>query len=226
MEKNDYVLIRSKRKTLAIHILEDARVEVRAPLRMPLSVIEAFVASRMNWIEAHLKTARIRLEQKKKYSAGEGENVLFLGKNYRVHLVDRADASMKENYFILPVDEIQRRTALTEWYRQQAENQLLQIAEKWKSFTGIEWRKLSIGNAASRWGSCNNKNDIRLSWRLILLPEEVVDYVIVHELCHTLEHNHSANFWAKVKSFLPDSRERRRALRQFECEYQNEISWL
>ena len=226
MGKHEYRLVRSKRKTLAVYILPDTRVEVRAPLRMPLSAIEAFVTSRSEWIETHLKIAQDRLEQQADYSAGEGEKVLFLGKEYTVRLTESSTVLLTEGVFSLPMDERERRRALTEWYRRKALSHLPEIAEKWKSFTGVECRKVTVGGAASRWGSCNSKNDIRLSWRLILLPEELIDYVVVHELCHTLQHNHSPAFWNEVERFLPQCLLMRKKLREMERKYLCQMNWL
>ena len=99
------------------------------------------------------------------------------------------------------------------------------ISEKLSAFTGLSYQKLGIGSAASRWGSCNGKNEIRLSWRLVLLPEELIQYVVIHELCHTAEHNHSAAFWRKVSYYLPDYASLRHRLRTFERTYQAQINW-
>jgi predicted metal-dependent hydrolase len=152
--------------------------------------------------------------------------ILFLGKEYPVHLAECDGVSVENGRIVLPADETRRREVLVNWYQREAASRLPAIAEKWKSFTGMEWRKLSVGNAVSRWGSCNGRNDIRLSWRLILLPEELIDYVVVHELCHTLQHNHSPVFWSEVERFLPQSRSMRKRLREIERKYLCQMNWL
>lgn len=226
MEKLSYTLVRSKRKTLAVYVLPDARIEARAPLRMPISTIEAFLDSRREWIEGHLETARLKQREKENYSAADGQTILFLGKEYPIHLDLCNDVQVKDDCFILPQDERERKAALTRWYCKKAVEILPLLAEKQKNFTGINWKKLTIGSAASRWGSCNGKNEIRLSWRLILLPTKLVEYVIIHELCHIPEHNHSAAFWKRVESFLPNYMELRKELRKTERDYFCQINWL
>ena len=226
MKQFEYRLVRSKRKTLALYVLPDASVEIRAPLRMPASAIEAFAASKRDWIEAHVEAAQQIIQERERYSAGEGEAVLFLGKEYPVRLVERGTVRLEEGCCLLPVDERARKKALTEWYRREAERRLPQFLEKWKSFTEFSCRSVTVGSAASRGGSCTSRNDIRLSWRLILLPEELIDYVVVHELCHTVEHNHSPAFWKKVESVLPGAAAMRKRLRQLEEHYAVQINWL
>lgn len=224
--EQEYRLVRSKRKTLAIHILPDAQVEVRAPLRMPVSVIEAFVLSKQGWIHAHLTAVRQKLAEREQYSAGEGETVLLLGREYPVRLREGNSVELKNGSFFLPEREAARKAALSAWYRKEAARLLPESAEKLSAFTGLGFQKLSIGGAATRWGSCNGNNEIRLSWRLILLPEKLIRYVVIHELCHTAEHNHSAGFWKKVGGYLPDYAELRQRLRAFEREHQTQIHWL
>ena len=81
---------------------------------------------------------------------------------------------------------------------------------------GFSYHKLSIRNQKSRWGSCSRKGDISLNYRIIFLPERLADYIIVHELCHTREMNHSKRFWALVAMAIPDHRERRKEIRRYE----------
>ncbi len=226
MKQLEYRLVRSKRKTLALYVLPDASVEIRAPFRMQASEIEAFAASKKDWIETHVQAVQQKIRERERYSAGEGDTVLFLGKEYPVRFAEQGAVRLEQGDCILPVDERERKRALIEWYRREAEGQLPQFIEKWKSFTGISCRSVRVGNAAGRWGSCTGRNDIRLSWRLILLPEELIDYVAVHELCHTVEHNHSPMFWKKVETVLPGAIAMRRRLRQLEEHYAAQINWL
>jgi predicted metal-dependent hydrolase len=98
---------------------------------------------------------------------------------------------------------------LDEWYRGEASRQIPGRVAHWALITGLHPRRLTLGDARSRWGSCSHRGAVTLSWRLILAPPEVLDYLIVHELCHIRHPNHSAAYWASVASRLPDyARER------------------
>lgn len=85
--------------------------------------------------------------------------------------------------------------------------------EHWNRFYGFRYGRVSVRNQKSRWGSCSTKGNLSFNWKLLLLPPELSDYVIVHELCHLAEHNHSEAFWVQVARTIPDHRDIRRALK-------------
>lgn len=83
---------------------------------------------------------------------------------------------------------------------------------------GVSYLRISIRDQRTRWGSCSLKGNLNFNWKLVLLPEELADYVIVHELCHRIYMNHSSDFWKLVERELPDYRQRRKALKSYESE--------
>lgn len=167
----DYTLIRSRRKTVAIEITCRGEILVRAPLRMAKRDIQRFVASRRDWIEAHL--ARI---------------------NQRP---------------VVPV--------LTEAELQTLARQAKEIipgkAAHYASAMGVTFGRITIRAQRTRWGSCSAAGNLNFNCLLMLTPEDVLDYVIVHELCHRKEMNHSPRFWSEVETVLPDYRTRRKWLK-------------
>jgi predicted metal-dependent hydrolase len=104
---------------------------------------------------------------------------------------------------------------LRKWYKEKAKEILKERMEHYSNLTGWKYSKLSITNAQTRWGSCSHSNKINLSLRLMMLPIEIIDYV-VYELAHIVEKNHKASFWNKVREVLPDYEERRKKLRSYE----------
>ncbi|MGE3623788.1 MAG: M48 family metallopeptidase, partial [Bdellovibrionales bacterium] len=98
------------------------------------------------------------------------------------------------------------------WYKKEARRVFTERTEFWSQITGLRPRSLTVGNPQRQWGSCSAANDIRLNWRLILAAPALLDYVIVHELCHIPHKNHSSRFWALVESFLPGCKALRREL--------------
>ncbi|MGC9151652.1 MAG: M48 family metallopeptidase [Microbacter sp.] len=107
------------------------------------------------------------------------------------------------------------KAGIVYFMRQEAKRILPVKTQEWSSKTGLAFKSLKIQSSTSRWGSCSSTNSINLSLFLMLLPEPLIDYVIVHELCHTVEHNHSARFWALVGAMLPHYKELRQDLKKY-----------
>lgn len=101
-------------------------------------------------------------------------------------------------------------------YRRHARWLLAQKTRQWARKMGVTYRTITIRQQATRWGSCSGKGNLSFNWKLVLLPEELMDYVVVHELAHRREMNHSPRFWKVVEEQLPDYRERRKQLRTYE----------
>ena len=170
MEKIPYRLVRSSRKTIAIQIMPDGELVVRAPRNMPGDTIGKFLSEKRSWIEKH------RPQQ-------EEAAPKFTDAQIRA-LADRA------------VTVIPERVA------------------HYASIVGVTYGNITIRNQHTRWGSCSSKGNLNFNCLLMLAPGEVMDYVVVHELCHRKEMNHSPKFWAEVERILPDYREQKRWLKE------------
>ncbi len=105
--------------------------------------------------------------------------------------------------------------ALEQAYRSQAKARLEERAAYFASRMGVSYQRISVRAAKTRWGSCSAKGNLNFHWKLILMPPQVLDYVVVHELAHRKEMNHSPAFWAEVEKILPDYRERRKWLKTY-----------
>lgn len=105
------------------------------------------------------------------------------------------------------------RKALVKWYRRTAEAEVADRIAYWGPIVGRMPSSITIRNQKTRWGSCSTKGAVNFNWRLIMVRPEIMDYVIVHELCHLLQHNHSAAYWALVAKVLPDYKQQRSELR-------------
>lgn len=173
----EYQLVRSSRKTLAIYVRRDGRVEVRAPLRTSKSYIDGFVLKKLDWIEH----TRARL------AAGQNEKKVIR----------------------LTAQEADR-------YKKQAKLYLQQKCMHFSELMGLRPDTVKVNSAKTRWGSCNRKGGINFTYRLLFVPEELIDYVVVHELAHLKEMNHSSRFWSVVEQTMPDYRLRRKRLRDYE----------
>jgi len=228
----DYTLTRSNRKTIAIYI-RNGGVEVRAPLRMSIRKIERFIQEKQDWINSNLTESKELSKRKESFMLNYGDMVLYCGRQYAITPSSSGrfqngetsyPGGVSSNNFFIPADlpHEQIKTACVKIYKILAKSDLTlkayEYAAKMGVMLGVDIRPSSvkINSAASRWGSCSAKKRLNFSWRLIMADEEVIDYVVVHELAHLIEMNHSARFWAVVERVLPDYREWRKRLRELQ----------
>ena len=106
------------------------------------------------------------------------------------------------------------RDALTRWYRTHAEQKLQEKVERYAGVIGVSPAAVGFRTFKSRWGSCDSRGLVQFNWKIIIAPNRIVDYLVVHELCHLKQHNHSPRFWKCVESVFPGYRECREWLKQ------------
>lgn len=152
--------------------------------------------------------------------AGHGSNSARRdGYISRPELSGRAFASkgyfLQWNALLLPdLPEAELRAALVDFYRKAAKALLPSAVERFAPLVGKAPQQVRITSAKTRWGSCSAKGGLNFSWRLLCAPPEAMDYVVVHELAHLIEFNHSSRFWAIVEGILPDYKARRQSLKE------------
>lgn len=196
---------RSRRRTLAIIITAEGKLEVRAPTKLPMWEINKFILKKTNWILKKQSLAIKRSLAIKPKQFIPNEQFLFLGKHYNLTIANCNNIQIENSSLILPKQFLlQAEFHLTNWYKTQAIKIAVDRLNNFASSTGLKYTKLRISNAKTRWGSCNRSGCISINWRLVMSPLEVFDYVIVHELTHTAVRNHSKEFWDQVKMILSD----------------------
>ncbi len=204
-------IIRSKRRTLALEVTRDASVILRVPKRTSMVHIEKLVYRNRFWIQKRQKIAQ---EKYKKFIPKEfvnGEGFLYLGNTYRLVTVDKAPTCfLFDKEFRLSKDFVSNaRQIFIDWYRKQSYKKIKERLDWYSASSGFKYNSFNITNAQKRWGSCNNNDNLYFSWRLIMAPLGVIDYVVVHELCHLEEKNHSSKFWNKVSMIIPNYQDKR-----------------
>lgn len=210
-------IVRSRRRTIALVITPEARLIVRAPLRTPLSLIDDAVREKEAWIRKKITEMQKR-PQAIVHAYEEGEIFWFLGRPYPLHISDD-DRGAIERTDRLVISRNARpdiRTALRHWYIAEARKEIHARCMYFSMMTGYSPQSVAISGAQQRWGSCSTRGSLNFSWRLIQAPLSIVDYVIVHELVHLKQHDHSKKFWAKVQELMPDYERRRAWLRENE----------
>ncbi len=224
----DFSIRRSQRAKNTRLVVKKDSVEVVAPHHVPVSVITQFVKARKDWINTARQ--RLQIQQKavkslapEKYKAGA--LIPYLGQHWPLIIEHDKDHMMldfqPEQGFVVKIsgnpaadysDEIKHR--LYAWMKAQALQQANVLIKKHAQQVQLFPRKISIKLMKSRWGSCGIHNDINLNVLLLLAPEPVFEYVVVHELCHIKHRNHSAAFWSLVEQHLPEYRQHRHWLKE------------
>lgn len=206
-------IIRSKRRTVSISVDQNAQITVKAPLNMPDQKIQEFVLKNQDWIESHLNSVREQINRKKNFLLSDG--LLFLGEVYPVTTGNTYE--FNGAYFIsATLNFNDAKAGLTEIYQEAAKKHLVKRVSELADKHGFKYNNLRIGSAKTLWGSCSSKKNINLCWRLIMLPSELIDYVIIHELCHLRQMDHSVKFRKELASIIPNFRELEKKLRCFE----------
>lgn len=206
-------LVRSKRKTLALIVEPDGTLTVRAPLRMKEAEIHQFVEAKKSWIER--KQAGVKLDTVAPRQYVDGETFLYLGREVPLRIIPgREPALVLEEVFKLTQSaRPQAESVFEAWYKREARQVFTERVEFFAREHGFKVGKIRLSSARTRWGSYSNKGTLSLTWRLVMAPLDVIDYVVVHELCHLKELNHSKAFWEEVGKILPDYKNRRKWLK-------------
>jgi predicted metal-dependent hydrolase len=208
-------IVRSKRKTLALIVKPDGSLIVRAPLRASERSIREFIETHAEWILKKQAEALAFLPPAPRQYV-PGEMFMYLGKAYPLEVVkgQKRPLLLEEDFKLAESARSHAARAFERWYRAQAKEILTERINLFASQYDFQYKKIGITSARTRWGSCSANGSLNFSWRLILAPMEVVDYVVVHELVHTGCHNHSKRFWKQVEKIMPDYKERRKWLRK------------
>jgi len=214
----EYRLIRKKRKTFAIKISLEGEVLVYAPNRASLRSVESILEEKAEWISKTRSRIIEGLNQ-------ERDKVPFLGMKYSLDIVEgcrkKTAVEFDGSRFMVfcsertaPGFREELRAALEQWYRKKLHGIAAERIAELSSAMGVRSNRLSIRAQKTIWGSCSWDNNISLNMKLALAPLEIIDYILVHELCHIKHKNHSSDFWLAVESVLPDYKERRSWLKE------------
>ncbi len=209
-----YKLQRKNRKTIGIKITNNGEVIVGAPLNLSQEKIDGIIKEKAHWIISKLEEVKA-LKSKEPSSL---ESLKFLGQEYKLKIYESAGPTLKvifnksEFQVFIPKTlknnrEEYTREALDKWYRMQAKNILEKRTVYYADKLKVEPKRIVIKDQKTRWGSCSSKGNINYNYRIIMAPINIIDYLVVHELCHLIELNHSDRFWALVAGILPDYKE-------------------
>ena len=214
-----YLFQRVRRRSIGFVVGPDG-LEVRAPKWVTLKEVELGLQERGEWVLRKWAELQERQKNIRQIEWCEGASLDYLGKPIHLHLSPQNGRSElnEQGQLLLALPHSAEaspiRDAVQAWLMREAKMLFEQRLNHFAPLMGVQWRRLSLSNAGSRWGSARIDGAIRLNWRLIHLKPEAIDYVVVHELAHLHEMNHSPAFWKVVADILPDHLERRKALQK------------
>jgi predicted metal-dependent hydrolase len=228
----DYALRRvPRRKHLHLVVTDEGRLEVRAPWRFEGARTEDVIREHATWVLRRLRTAGERRSRRRLVS---GTRLRLLDEELELVVLPRAQLQLLPlpepdvppavarrgmRLEVRPerLGEAPVRCLLERWYRDQALDWLPRRIAHHGAGLGLAPRRVTIRDQRTRWGSCSARGTVSLNWRLMLLPQALADYVVVHELCHLRHLDHSARFWELVATVIPDHRLQRARLRALQA---------
>jgi len=199
-------IIRTNRKSIAIQIMDDSSIVIRAPHNVSEDTINSIVSKNKYWIHQRKKEIESRDPKFSPKEYVNGEGFLYLGDFYKLTIVDNQNEPLifKNGFYLSKNALPNARDVFIEWYKKEAYKKISERVEWYAKKEGYEYNKIKITNAQKRWASCSPLGNLNFSWRLIMSPLRVIDYVVIHELVHLKENNHSKSFWNKVKVIMSD----------------------
>lgn len=210
-------IVRSRRRTIALEVTPQATLIVRAPHRVPQAQIDELIREKSAWIHKKFDEVKQR-PQAIVHQYEEGEVFWFLGRQYPLQYVDdgRTTIGRTDRLCVPRAFQPHIRHHIRHWYVQEAAAEIRSRCMYFSMMTGYSPESVRITDARKRWGSCTSRGGLNFSWPLIQAPLEIVDYVIVHELVHLRQMDHSPLFWKKVAALMPDYERRRMWLKENE----------
>lgn len=204
-------IIRSARKSIAFHITPQGELVVKAPFFLPQFVIQQSINERLDWITKTVGKLEKRQVKTRQYV--EGEEFLYLGKVYKLHLGIFSEISLTNDTLQFPEFLLFRvQKELENWYKRRAKEVITKRLEHYAQEMKAAYVGVRFSDTISKWGTCDAENNLQFNWRLVMTPLMVLDYVVIHELAHTTEKNHSWRFWALVRKHTPAYRQHRKWL--------------
>lgn len=217
-----YQVIRSRRATADIVIERDGSIVVRAPETIPDERIEDMVEAKRLWIYKNLAEWRDLNATRVLREYKNGEGFLYLGRSYRLLLVAEQNEPLllKNGRFSLRRDLVDAgsiaaaQSAFRDYYIARGQERISRRVNYYAPKVGVTPRELSVRELGNRWASCSPTGDLSFHWKCMMAPQTIIDYIVVHELCHFHHLDHTDAFWNEVDKVIPNYGERKEWLRK------------
>lgn len=216
-----YTLIKSERKTISITVNAEGQIIVKAPSRAKKTDVDDFIREKQDWIKSHVFIQQETAKKREEFLSSRLEQLTFLGKEYPVvWQKPYGFDGVRFTFPDLPFEQL--KPSIIGFYRNTAKAYITERVDFYAKQMGVKPSAIKINSAKTRWGSCSAKGSLNFSWKLMLADKKIIDYVVVHELCHIKEMNHSHKFWAEVEKILPDYQERKASLKSVQVKITQE----
>ena len=203
-------IIKSNRRSIALIIENNGDFIVRAPIKADEKFIYKFINQKSDWI---IKKRKQQIEnQPKPLNIEELSTIFILGKEYIIKLNENTRVKVADNNIYVPRDNSKEK--LISYLKKLAKTIITNEVDDICNKFNFNYASISINSAKTRWGSCSGSNKLHFTYKLMLCPMDVVDYIVIHELCHTKVKNHSQKFWRLVESYYPDYKNCEKWLKQ------------
>lgn len=216
MDFNRIKIIKSKRKSLCIEILDNQEIILRVPLKAKEKDIINFILKHKNWIEKKLKILKDTEEKFKPKNFVDGEKFLFLENYFELRLVEKQRENLLFNngFYLKKSKKESAKEIFKKFYKNMAKEIISERVKFYVEKFGFKYNKIKITSANKRWGSCSSKNNLNFSYRLVMAPLEIIDYIVIHELVHTINKTHNKTFYNEVSKILPNYKLRENWLKE------------
>jgi predicted metal-dependent hydrolase len=230
-----YEIVRSKRKTLSIVIAVGGKVTVKIPLSATSADVTRLLVSKGEWIYNAYKKQVIH--EQKGIEVKDGALLPFLDQTFRLHVEynpsrNSANITVKEveqghqqtdNILVVETPMINSNfiiDCLKTWYKKNARYIITMRVSQYAKVMDVTYGRISIKSQKSRWGSCSSLGNLNFNWHLVMMPNKILDYVVIHELAHRIEMNHSKEFWDIVSKVCPEYKQRKLWLKEHGLSYE------
>ncbi len=218
-----YILKRSyKAKLVWLRVKAPTGLTVTVPVNYRLKQVPVFLKTHSVWILRRLAELENKSQEPSGSHVHNNETILFLGQPLKIAALnnqqDTTSIKIDNGKLIINTSKSGKMPAyilLENWMKGKAVQLIMQKVEVFSKCLKVVFNRISIRDQKSRWGSCSHLKNLSFNWRLIMAPEPVIDYVVIHELCHLKEMNHSGSFWLLVSRFCPQWQEKRKWLNEY-----------
>jgi predicted metal-dependent hydrolase len=223
----EYEIIRRKRKTIGIQITPEGKVKVSSPLGVADKTIQDILYKKANWIISKLRWVKEMDKNFKEKEYISGELIQYLGKTYMIEVCEDEKligirVVLVDNRFKVSINpningekrNILIKNAIEEWLKRNAKVIFEERTRYYSEKLNLKYNVIRIKDQKTLWGSCSSQGNLNYNWRLVMAPLPILDYVVVHEVCHLKQRDHSKRFWELVEYIMPDYADKRKWLKE------------